>query len=163
MSPSFPAPLPAPEGAGQIWSAPDAESRAALARWLARQLAHRGPVLLVPDPAQRSGHEAALEGLAGVYWLRDDALELDALTAAVKRLSGSGPVSVIVEGAGALEAPLKGEAPDAVLRDLLGEEKLGFVIALAGPETALSEPAAVALERVDGGLGVGDRALIPVP
>ena len=143
-----------------VWVVPDAAARASLVRALA-SLSSERLVLLAPLSDGRTEHAQALRGLPGVFWIGDERAELDRLVTKARRLSdGRWQVAVVVEGEGALEAPLKGEAPDAVVQDLIGDDKLDRVVAVVTADLALSEPAAVTLTRGEGGLYHGEQRIL---
>ncbi len=152
----FPEPLPQPRGASQVWVVPDDSARRQVVQALARRLSGRGPVLVAADPASREAHTQALAGLPTVFWLPGERLELDEVPRAASQLAAAGELALVVEGEGALEAPLKGEGADAVVQDLLTDAKVPFAIVVVTPALQLAGAASVTLEATPaGGLSAG--------
>jgi len=143
-----------------VWVVPDAADRAAVVQALASLVSER-LVMLVPLAENRAAHAEALRGRSAVFWTGDERAELDRLVSAARRLADEPwGVAVVVEGVEALESPLKGEVTDAVLQDLISEEKLSRVVAVVTSEVALSAPPAVTLARGADGLYLGERRIL---
>lgn len=130
-------PLPPTRGQQQRWHLHDpAQSRAVLSQ-LAMALAQRGPVLLVATPEDRAGLHIPV---AGVVSLSEDRPPPQVLLDTAAQLQRLGQVTLLVQGAGALEAPESEEAHDAVLQELL-EDAVGEsdVVVIDGGPGAVAE------------------------
>lgn len=143
------------EGRGQIWQAPDEASvRRALIE-LSRAAAAGVPVLIAPRSASRQAIVEELETTPGTHWLPEDRPGSERLLDAAFAHHHGRPPLVVVEGPDALEAPAPGEAPDAVLAELLTlkPKELGVVI-LTTPELDTDLLPAVRLIERDGALRI---------
>ncbi len=99
----WPDPLPQPCGR-QVWQGGDGAGRSRAAAGLARLLAGRSGVLLLPAPAARAACLAGMGTAPGVRWLEPGRPDLDAVLAGVNTLAARGPSAVVVDGADALAA-----------------------------------------------------------
>ena len=130
-------PLPPTRGQQQRWHLHDpTQSRAVLSQ-LAVALAQRGPVLLVATPEDRAHLHIPV---AGVVSLSEDRPPPQVLLDTAVQLQRLGQVTLLVQGAGALEAPESEEAHDAVLQELL-EDAVGEadVVVIDGGPGAVAE------------------------
>ncbi len=129
--------LPPTRGQQQRWHLHDpTQSRAVLSQ-LAVALAQRGPVLLVATPEDRAHLHIPV---AGVVSLSEDRPPPQVLLDTAVQLQRLGQVTLLVQGAGALEAPESEEAHDAVLQELL-EDAVGEadVVVIDGGPGAVAE------------------------
>ena len=116
---------------------------------LAVRLARGGPVVLQPTQASRAFFAERLQHPA-IFWFEDDRPEVDDLLGAVDSLLWMGPVTLLVQGPGALEDHAEDEAPDAVLRELVEECPEAVQLLVVVPEgTYLYRPAKVQLNAED--------------
>ena len=130
-------PLPPTRGQQQRWHLHDpTQSRAVLSQ-LAVALAQRGPVLLVATPEDRAHLHIPV---AGVVSLSEDRPPPQVLLDTAVQLQRLGQLTLLVQGAGALEAPESEEAHDAVLQELL-EDAVGEadVVVIDGGPGAVAE------------------------
>lgn len=112
--------------------APTDPHRVAVA--LAQAAARFGPVVVVPDPAQRDRWRAAIAGKPGLTWLAIDRPMAGRVAAAARWQRG--PATLLIEGPDALEEPLEGEAPDAVLAEVLDEVGSAARVLMVAPASA---------------------------
>ncbi len=146
-------------GRARCWSVPDAAARADAAAALAEGLARLGPVILLPGPDSRERFQARLKNTAGVYWLRFDRPDPESVLSAAAALAPLGPPQIVIDGVDAMEAPVKQEAADQVVWELLeGREGAWGAVLLeeAGRLSKLQPDAA--LERDGAGLTCGGEA-----
>jgi hypothetical protein len=142
----------------RAWLVPAASRQRAVAA-AALGLAPAGPVLVVPRAASRPALARLLSGAAGVAWIDEERPTVPRLLQAIDRLSAAGPVSVVVEGPGALEVPGPKEPAFAVVEELL-ELVSANLLVLAAEGEALPGPADQILAPVPGGLGVGGALVL---
>jgi hypothetical protein len=115
-----------PEGNVQVVSVPGGADSFILVSALAQWFGDQGLVLQV-------GAEG-VSGNGAVFGLEHSRPTVGQVVSAADRLSELGSVCIVVQGAGALEAPDEDEAADVVLKELLAEAKHPTVLVLAGEE-----------------------------
>ena len=152
--------LPGLPSGSLVLGVPDSLDPHGVARALALRGAACGPVLVLPDPATRDRWSAAIAGKPGLCWLPRDRPMASRVAAAVRSLGGPRPVTLLIEGPGALEEPLEGEPVDAVYKEVLEEVRGAATVVLVAPAAA-ALPDALVLERAEEGLRGPAGTVVP--
>jgi len=143
------------EGFVQVVSVPDDTDGSTLGEALGRWFGKRGMVLMV------GGEQGLVSG--PVFGLEVSRPTVGQLVSAGNRLEELGPVTVVVLGASALEAPDEDEAKDAVLQELVAEATHPTVLVLSGQEEVAGVEARVLTRSPAGLVHEGRPELIQTP
>jgi hypothetical protein len=124
-------PLPGTGDGASVWVVPAAD-QPAFAATLAERLATRGPVLLLACPASRRDHWDHLGPGTAPVWIAEEARpSARRALAAAATLGAEGQVAtLVIEGAGALEAVPAGN-PTAALEEALGASPASLFVVVA--------------------------------
>ena len=155
----WPSGLPAITDGQAIWLVPEDRHQRDVIEALARALAQDRAVVLAPRAASRALLIERLADQRLVLWLDEDRPTCEQLILAAEALAPTHPTVLLVEGAGALEAPAVDEPSDAVVQELLELSELPTVVLLSELDRLPARPA-LRLAQADGGLALDDGVLV---